>query len=239
MKFTKTIFCFSLLTSAGVYADEFDQQLLIEKNLLSQSMELNNPPAVKSISPTCLTAPLPNTAKTPNYSLSEKKFDGSELKLTFWRETCKEGTGSVLLARAVPAQGNPFICSSELKIIQNGIQFNRISLQSAPNSSSWCDDLFVPTTFIVDEFDDAQFYPARGLTLIYNNTKLGIPVGGTAIPSIDGSAAGYKSYNITCKNTRTNEVKSFPSQTGTDWSCKGLVIKSGDTVKTTITGIAK
>lgn len=246
MKLKKVIFGFSMLTSVGAYADELgnlnNQQLLMEKHLQLQAMELNSPPAIKSVSTTCLTAPLPSAPKTPNYSLSEKKFDGSELKLSFWRETCKDGAGSALLVRTVPVKGNPFLCGPELKIIQNAVQFNNISLRSTPLSSGWCDNLFVPTTLIVDVTADSggvPFNPAKGLTVFYNSIKLGIPVGGTPVPNISGSAAGYKSYKFTCANARTGEVKSFPLQTGTNWNCKGLVIKSGDTVKTTIIGIAK
>jgi len=245
MKFKKVIFCFFVLASSiCAHADELDnlndEQLLREKNLLLQSMELNSTPTIRSVSTTCLASPFPGTPKTPNYSLTDKRYDGT-LTLKFWREPCKDNTGSALLVRAIPTQGNPFFCSASLKIIQNAVQLNDIKLQSTPDSSSWCDDLFVASTMIVNQYEsgEVQFNPAKTLTVIYENIKLEVPVGGIPIPSISGSAEGYKSYSNTCKNTRTGAVKSFPSSTGTEWNCNGLIIKSGDTVQTIIKGIAK
>jgi hypothetical protein len=241
MKFIKLLFCSLLFTSLSANASDLtDEQQLKEKHLLLQAMELNNVKTPKALSNSCLVAPLPSTPKTPNYSMSYKDFSGDTVAMTFWREPCQDGTGSALLVRATPT-GSPFLCSSSFKIIQNAIQMNSLKLQPTPNSNSWCDDLFVGATMIIDQYDfgDTQFNPAKALTLVFEEQLLEIPAGSVSGPSIVGSAAGYKNYKVTCKNIKTGVVKTFKSQTATEWNCNGLAIKSGEIVKTTLTGVAK
>jgi hypothetical protein len=225
-------------------ADEIDElknrQQLIDKNLLLQSMESkqHRTRTAKSISKTCLTGALPSSPKNPNYSLTATSY-GDSITLTFWRESCADKSGSALLVRAVPTKETPFFCSANFSIIQNSQQLNDIKIQSTPTSSSWCSDLFVASTMIVNqyEFGETQFNPSQAITIVYDSVKLNIPVAGTPVPSISGSTSGYKNYSITCKNTKTGVTKSFSSQTAIAWSCNGLSIKSGDSIQTIITGV--
>lgn len=238
-----------LLNAISLQADELDssivEQQLKEKNMLLQEIELNKKISGKSISKTCLTAPLPSTPKTPNYKLTYSEYAGTtyeeSIDLIFWRERCTDNTGSALLVRAKPIVGNMFLCSGYFKIIQNNNQINNIKLLSTPESSSWCDDLFIDTTLIVDQnnYDNTTFNPANALTIIYKEKKLDIPLAIASTPNINGAVFGHKNYKFNCKNNRTGEIKFYPSQTNAVWECKGLTVKSGDTVITSIFGTVK
>ena len=123
-----------------------------------------------AISATCLRAPLPINPGTPNYSVTHEVL-GERMLMVFWREVCADGTGVALLMKATPLVGSPFLCSAAFTVIQNGVQHNYIDLEPAPGSDlGWCNDLLVPITLIVTEyqFGQAQFDPAQALTVIYD-----------------------------------------------------------------------
>lgn len=219
---------------------QMQQQQLDERQLFLQNQsESHISPTL--VSSTCLPAPLPTTPRTPNYSMTFSEYNGTA-KLVFWREPCQDGTGTALMMQATPTTGTPFLCGSVATIIQDGQQLNNIIFRIGSNGVSWCANLLIKTALIVD--DGSSLKPAKALTLIYSpingsSARLDIPASGPIVSSVSGSVAGYKNYSHSCKNTRTGTVKSYASQTKLDWTCKGLSIKAGDTVKTTITGTAK
>jgi len=241
MKIKPLLLCFIAITAEQVQAVEINNQQLIETHLLKQSMASQSA-APGFVSDTCMPAPLPSSPKTPNYSITYDRTSSETITLTFWREPCKDGTGKALLVRAKPIKGNPFLCSPNLKVIQNGLQLNDIRLQpSSSGFGSWCDDLFVASTLIVNQYDfgEVQFDPAKALKIVYEDVVKDIPLNGIYLHTVDGSANGYKSFSNTCKNNKTGAVKTFPSRTSAEWSCTGLSIKTGDPITATIKGIAK
>src|SRR5215831_7411784 len=125
---------------------------------------------VEALSATCLPAQLPINPGTPNYSVTLDVL-GERMLMVFWREVCVDGTGVALLMKATPLVGSPFLCSATFTVIQNGVQHNYIDLEPAPGSNvGWCNNLLVPTTLIVTEynFGQAPFDPAQALTIIYD-----------------------------------------------------------------------
>jgi len=241
------LFCF-LLVSASALAESLevlnDKRFFIEQNVRQQETALANTISPSAVSGTCLKTPLPVTPKTPNYTITATDGANETIKLVFWHEKCADNTGWALLVRATPIVGTPFLCSSAFKVVQNAVQINDISLLSTPTSSGWCDDMLVPATMIVDSRGVIQFDPAKALTLFFEplvkpQISLAIGAAVSPAPSISGSAAGYKSFTHTCTNVTTGAIKTYPSQTDPDWNCKGLVIKRGQTVKTTIQGVVK
>ncbi len=241
MNINSLLFCFIAITAHQAQAVELNNQQLIEIDLLKQSMTSKST-APGFVSNTCMPAPHPSSPKTPNYSITYDRTSTETITLTFWRENCKDGTGKALLVRAKPTKGNPFLCSPNFKVIQNGLQLNDIRLQpSSSGFGSWCDDLFVASTLIVNQYDfgEVQFNPAQALKIVYEDVVKDIPLNGIYLHTVDGSANGYKNFSYTCKNTKTNAIKTFPSQTSAEWSCIGLSIKAGDPVTATINGIAK
>jgi hypothetical protein len=188
MKFFMVLISCLVITASTVYADEYAQrQHRIDKNLLLQSMETFPPDEeggdiTESVPDGCFGQRLPRSPKRPNYSVTDvyKNGGGDVLKMTFWRETCKNGLGTALLMRATPKAGAPFLCSVDFTVIQGGVQHNNIKLESTPGSMSWCSDLRIPTTFVVNEYEfgQRQFKPARAMTIIHdfmNTVKIKIP----------------------------------------------------------------
>lgn len=188
MKCLILLFCYLIFISSFAYANGADKiQQLIERNFLLQLIEESlyyqeNGTIVQAISDTCLSAPLPTDPGVSNYSVTHEVL-GEKFSMVFWREVCEDGTGVALLMKATPEVGSPFLCSAAFTMIQNGVQHNYINLQSEPggnDNDSWCADLFVPITLIVNgyEFVQTQFDPARALTIIYNfvvEVRLDIP----------------------------------------------------------------
>lgn len=250
MNYKKLILCFvcSLFVSVSAFAESVevlsDKQFLIEQNLRQQETALAYTISPSALSSTCLQAPLPITPKTPNYTINATDALNETLKLTFWHEKCRDNSGWALLVRAIPTAGSPFFCSSSFKVVQNAVQINAISLQTAPNASGWCDDLLVPATMIVDSSGAVQFDPAKALTLFYEllgKPQISLAIGAAVLPApaVSGNAVGYKSFTHTCTNVTTGVNKTYPSQTDPNWNCKGLAVKRGQTVKTTVIGVVK
>lgn len=250
MNYKKLIICFfcSLFVSVSALAESVEvlneKQFLIEQNLQQQETALANTISPSALSATCLQAPLPVTPKTPNYTINATDAVNESIKLTFWHEKCGDNTGWALMVRAIPTAGTPFFCSSNFKVVQNAVQINAISLMPTPNAPGWCDDLLVPTTMTVDSSGAAQFDPTKALTLFYEpllEPQISLAIGAAVLPApgISGSTDGYKSFTHACKNVTTGVNKNYPSQTNPAWNCKGLVVKRGQTVRTTITGVVK
>lgn len=226
---------------------QMQQQKLEQQRLFLEKYQQGGQMQSSAVSLACLPAPLPSTPRTPNYSLAYSGYGGSA-KLVFWREPCKSGTGSALLVRATPTAGSPFFCSASMAIVQNGVQLNDLLLESSSSAvDSFCNNVYTPSTLLVDTVsyvNSAQLNPTQALTIIYtpingSAMRLAIPASGPVVASISGSASGYKSYGRSCKNIRTGVVKSYASQTTAAWSCTGLTVKSGDTIQTIISGVAK
>jgi hypothetical protein len=87
--------------------------------------------------------------------------------LTLFREPCaSDPTQSFLYLRAVPFGQSPFICSSGLAVIQNGLQYAPMISQTS-GGFSFCNDLLVPTTFLLTPWIAPYFDVNGPITLAY------------------------------------------------------------------------
>lgn len=251
MKQLKYLTISFLLLAAVAQADQSTQvELFKERDLLNQSIEQNTLASGHRniVSAACFSGSLPTTPRSPNYTMNWSSSPMA-MNMIFWREPCQNGSGNALLMRATPTSGKPFLCGGGASIIvQNGVQNNNIKLATnSSGSGSWCDYLFVPTTVLVTEYylTSSTFKVDQAMTFYYDfvsTASLNIPAATTTTtPQANGTANGYKSGTATCKNNATGATVTTPlSSTGT-WDCKakGLVVKSGQSVTTTINGTLK
>lgn len=135
---------------------------------------LAGPMPASALSVTCLPNPLPSTPAPPVYSM-ELFLSSEHSHLDLWRQPCQDGSGqTAVLIRVSPVSTGPFLCEVSFKVIQNGTQ-NSVDLRP-----TFCDDLFVPTTFILAERSSSQFDETGAFTLIYGGspvTSMNVPAG--------------------------------------------------------------
>jgi hypothetical protein len=95
---------------------------------------------------------------------------------TLWREPCPTDSSQYFIyLRVVPTRGVPFICSSAFYVIQNASQYT-VKLSQSQGGSSFCDDLFVPSTFLLKPWLPPYYDGVQALTLLYK----GVYVNSTA-----------------------------------------------------------
>ena len=141
---------------------------LIKDNAYKQELEgyqiYGAKATLQSISPSCISSPLPTTPGSPNYQFRVEWTDTKVADVTIWRVPCNHDPNiSAVLLRFVPTN-QPFICSASFAVAQNGSQYDSVKLVSTPGGSSFCDDLFVSNTLLLDQwtitdnFDDNQAF---------------------------------------------------------------------------------
>jgi hypothetical protein len=118
---------------------------------------------------TCLPAPLPSSPRPPVFTMQAASFR-EQVRFDVWREPCKDNSGLIVpLIRATPLSSTPFVCSSAFTVIQAGTQYDiQLSNSSTSSFSSFCNDLFVPTTFLIAQSSfDPQFDGTQAFQLIF------------------------------------------------------------------------
>ena len=117
--------------------------------------------------------PLPSA---PSASAQSVQFTGvsslgtpvESFNATLWREQC-DATTSYLYLRVSPASGAPFVCGGDFTVVTGGAQYEADLTQSADLGSSFCADLYVPTTVLVAQWPFNPQYDLRNaLTLIFS-----------------------------------------------------------------------
>lgn len=118
--------------------------------------------------PACLSLPLPTTPKAPYYTFSGSWGSNDSVTFTVWREPC-DASSFALMMRVVPSN-EPFICSSSFNVIQSGNQYDSLKLTQTSGGDSFCHDLYVPTTFLMEQwsFKQNKFDISQAFTLIYD-----------------------------------------------------------------------
>ena len=91
---------------------------------------------------------------------------------TLWREPCAgTTTDTTLYLRIAPTYGYPFICSVGFNVLQGGVQYDIMLTQSA-GGADFCEDLLVPSTFIVDQWSfNPPFDRNAALTLVFSGVS--------------------------------------------------------------------
>ena len=112
----------------------------------------------------CVPTPLPTTPVGPSVEVTWESFLGDIINVVAWRIPCSDIDSAVLL-RVTPVSDLPFVCSVVFEpVMQNAIQYNSTKLVQEPDGSSFCDDLTIPSTFLLEQRpfeenfnDDAAF----------------------------------------------------------------------------------
>ena len=179
------------------------------------------------IPPTCLPALLPSSPRPPVFTMHATWF-GEQLRFDVWREPCIDNSGLIVpLIRATPLSGTPFVCSSSFMVIQASTQYDiRLSNSSTSSSSSFCGDLFVPTSFLIAKYSfNPQFDDSKAFQLVYESDRtytLALPAAIAAGPKTplpadydgDGRAdlalhhPQFSTWYIL--NSRTGQVRTVP-----------------------------
>jgi hypothetical protein len=112
-----------------------------------------------------LPSPLP--AAGSGAALDTINF-GEGMHVDFWRQPCLDGSGSAILMHAAPTTANPFLCSGDFTLLQNGLRYNALLLP-APTSARLCADLTASTTVLLDGADGPAiaFDGRRAFTLVF------------------------------------------------------------------------
>lgn len=147
--------------------------------------------------PTCVPAsPLPTGpgAGSESVAFNGAWSTGKTFTGTFWRQSC-DATTTYLYLRLSPATGTPFVCGSGMTAIVSGSQYE-VRLTKALGASSFCADLFIPTTFLVEQRSFNPKYDVNSaITLIYmgetvqTTAKLPAKGASTTPPPSTGSGA--------------------------------------------------
>jgi hypothetical protein len=148
-----------------------------------------------AISAGCLSGGFPATPGPDAVGRSFAWFD-ELFRGDVWRVACADDPNQVaILFRVVPQGSSPFVCSASFDIIQGGQQIGPI-LRQTPSSSSFCNDLLVPTTFVLERQSGPPFDPKGAFTLAHDSDivrTLEVPAGG-----------GAPTLNITVVSTGCN-----------------------------------
>ncbi len=138
---------------------EKEDQLLHAARLSHSSGQILD--ATKEITPGCVAVPLPTIPSGPTWSGEVQTSSSERVRVTLWRKPCATAGDAQLLVTFDPVVGSPFVCSTRVVIIQNGVQTDDLFLDTNPNNSSldsFCGDLFVPTTVVINETDSALVF---------------------------------------------------------------------------------
>jgi hypothetical protein len=152
-------------------------------SLVLLALLLSVPSPAQAISAGCLPGGFPTTpgpdAVGRFFAWFSEPFRGD-----VWRVTCADDPNQIaVLFRVVPQGGtSPFICSSSFDIIQGGQQIAPV-LQQTASPSSFCNDLLVATTFVLERQSGPAFDPKGAFTLAHDADivrTLDVPAGGGA-----------------------------------------------------------
>jgi hypothetical protein len=146
----------------------------------------------------CISAPLPQQPKSPNYATvvtGDRAISRQwSLNIVVWRETCTANSNqSVILMRFTPTQGIPSLFTPA--VIQNGQQFPFTSFDfySSPSSNGaqpfvpgnlFIGDILVPTTVVLQQgpFQSQLVDENAAFTLVFSGlngpVQLSIPAKG-------------------------------------------------------------
>lgn len=208
LKLFLSIMCALYVVTAHAALPESQQKnALVLKNAqldqreASYQHKTNSPPSKSinkegltslSVQVGCVSGTYPTSPTPPSYSDTIKWGRSESAAITVWRQPCAHNRAkSAVFFRVVPNNA-PFICSSSFSVIQNGVQYDSAKLTNRSGGSSFCDSLFVSSTFLLDQWSHkAPFDEDQAFTLIHDgpsggNTSLNVSAySQTAPPSGD------------------------------------------------------
>ena len=181
--------------------------LVVAPLLMLTVLALAVSPAVAVPGPGCLATPLPS-GPGGNSSFSIDVQDGNDrMRVTLWRQHCKDSEDFVLLLRAAPTSSTPFLCGTRWYLEQDASEFYVTFLSAitdpAGTGPAFCDRIVGPTTVIVtpadlfggepgtfDDDDDfaLTFYGSFGGPYVV--FRLDIPYAGPPVPTLTVVSTG-------------------------------------------------
>lgn len=126
--------------------------------------------AVTSATPVCSPPdilPVAPNSNSESVTFTGSRYDG-KFSAVFWRQPCDAST-SYLYLRITPTLGAPFICSSAFTMLVEASQYD-VKLSQYADGMSFCDELYLPTTFLVEQWSfDRKYDVKKPLVLIYED----------------------------------------------------------------------
>ena len=116
------------------------------------------------------TDPMPTA---PQPGAESVAFDGTTYSAGFhaviWRQTCATTvTTSRLFIRVTPTLSAPFLCGLDFHAIVTGAQ-HAVGLQpNGGSSATFCDYLYVPTTWLIGQYSGDNYDRDQAITFIYD-----------------------------------------------------------------------
>ncbi len=164
-------------------ADQMIKEALAEK------------PAPKACLPPNLLPTSPSGNAQVAAPFTAIRSNGEQLSAQLWRESCDASTSYVYL-RITPRAGPPFVCGSHFTVLASSAQYD-VRLTPQYNTSSFCGDLFVPTTFLVDQWSfNAKYDNSGALTLLHTWTGFPSVVSQTWLPARPVGAPPITPLNV-------------------------------------------
>lgn len=100
----------------------------------------------------CYPDPIPTAPEGPTVKRNLSWFD-DQFEMTAWRLACSEENSHVIIT-IKPVSPSAFICSSQLTVVQNGIQNDRDFqlLQDPDHFLAFCGNVYVETSLALDHY---------------------------------------------------------------------------------------
>jgi hypothetical protein len=151
----------------------------------------------------CLQAPLPTTPTGPTWSAvyEDRLTSGTLLdstEVTAWRFICPDDE-PLLLLTFEPIEDVPFVCSGSFDVIEGGVQYGNFRLTTSSGGSTFCGDLLVKSTFIVEQRTTEEQWNDRNAFSLAWDSDVFLQVGafdpadygtGSGAKALDGSLSG-------------------------------------------------
>lgn len=127
---------------------QLNRQYTIESNSLKFSTNrLEDASALQEEA--CVTSPIPTVPVGPTVERNYSWFDEA-FEMTAWRFPCNQSFSNVIIT-INPTSPSTFICSSQLTLVQDGVQSDRefVLLQDPERYLGFCGNIYVTTSFIL------------------------------------------------------------------------------------------
>jgi hypothetical protein len=127
----------------------------------------------------CINAPITTTPDGPTWEMSVQRGSSERANIIVWRKLCSEEEGYLVITIEPTSSSPPFMCSTQFAVVQDSQQYDSLVLvKGANDTSSFCGDLLVTTTFAVYfRTGQPQFSTFEPFTLFWDS-EFSVDVGG-------------------------------------------------------------
>ena len=169
--------------------DETSDRLVNDQRVFAESNAGKRMQRAKEFTTGCATSPFPTTPSGPQWTTTFNTSSAEAARLTVWRKPCS-GNDAQLFLTFAPIAGSPFICSTRVDVVQNGVQLSSPFLNlSSTGVDSLCTDLLVPATaYIRPSSNSAPFNDDAAMTIFYESGSSSSGTVQIAVPAYDPAA---------------------------------------------------